>query len=66
MLERVMIHSNLSLSNAPFPKVNDVPPRTAHPHLYKWSKDFVIKMSSQSRKFEFNVFNMMHLNGHNF
>ena len=24
------------------------------------------KMSSQSRKFEFNVFSIMHLNGHNF
>ena len=26
----------------------------------------VLKVSSQSRKFEFNVFSIIHLNGHNF
>ena len=34
--------------------------------ISKTGKDTVLKVSSQSRKFEFNVFSIIHLNGHNF
>ena len=31
-----------------------------------WKRIMQLKVSSQSRKFEFNVFSIIYLNGHNF